>query len=77
MGVYVLMCLLKKAASVCVARGKSHANTNASAKFNIPAKANRIMRELVISTISRGENPDLYEEEFIHERDMCNYNYFN
>jgi hypothetical protein len=78
MGVYVLMCLLKKAASVCAGSGgKSHANnTNASTKFNIPAKANRL-RELVISTISRGENSDLYEEEFIHERDMCTYNHFN
>ncbi len=57
MGVYLLMCLLKKDTRLYIsvfAGGKSRAN-NVSTKLNIPAKTKRL-RELVISTMSRGEN---------------------
>ena len=73
MGIYVIICLFKKAA-MCLG-GKSH-TSDLSGKLAIPVNANKL-RELVISTISRNENSDLYEEEFIHERDMCTCNYFS
>lgn len=72
MGIYILICLFKKVIK-CLG-GKGRANS-VSAKLTIPANVNKL-RELVVSTISRDENSDLYEEEFIHERDMCAYNYF-
>ena len=73
-GIYVLICLFKKAAnSMCVG---SESCTNSIRTISVNANK---LRELVISPISRDENSgsDLYEEEFIHERDVCNYNYFN
>ena len=71
-GIYVLMCLLKKAANSMCVGGKSRTNGIRAISVN----ANKL-RELLISTISRDENSrsNLYEE-FIHERDTCNYNYF-
>ena len=70
--VYVLICLFKKAASACAE--SKHCINNVHAKLTTPI--NRL-RELVMSTVSRDKNSNLYEEEFIHERDMCAYNYFN
>ena len=48
-----------------------------NSKLTMSVNANKL-RELVIPNISRDENSgsNSYEEEFIHERDTCDYNNF-
>ena len=74
MSVYVFALLFRRAAK-CIGY-KSHTDFF---KLTVCANANN-WREQVMSVISRGENSGLYEEEFIHDRDMndyeSNYNYF-
>ena len=68
MGIYAFTLLLKQAAKYMGYKG----HTDIS-KCTIPLNASK-WRELVMSVFSRDETYSSYEEEFIHERDMNEYN---